>query len=211
MITTVLFDFDGTLADTDQLILNSFKHIYSLFNDGKYDEEYVRGTFGEPLRTTMSRDFEQFNMEDVLARYREYQVQRFNDEVVLYETVKETLEYLKNKGIKMGVVTSRLKQSTHDALKFFNIAKYFGVVVTADDTEKHKPHKEPLIKALNELGSTTDETLYVGDSKFDMECAINAGVIPVLAGWHNSSKELQKKYNINYVIAKMHDLINLID
>lgn len=214
MITTTLFDFDGTLANTNQLIINSFKHIYSVFSDEdcseKFNEEYILSTFGEPLLTTINRDFCKYNIEDVLSSYREYQTIRFNDEVYLYDTVPETLEYLKSKGIKMGIVTSRMRNSTLEALKNFKIEKYFDVVISADDTEKHKPHKEPLLKALNVLNSKVDETLYVGDSKFDMECAINAESIPVLAGWQSNSKQLAEKYNIIYVLEKMWDLTQLI-
>lgn len=214
MITTTLFDFDGTLANTNQLIINSFKHIYSLYcnmdNNEKYCDEYIISTFGEPLLTTINRDFSKHNIEDVLSSYREYQTNRFNNEVSLYDTVPDTLEYLKSKGIKLGIVTSRMRNSTLVALKNFKIEKYFDVVISADDTDKHKPHKEPLLMALKSLGGKADETFYVGDSKFDMECAINAESIPVLAGWQSNSKQLALQYNIKYVLDKMWDLTQLI-
>lgn len=210
MINTVIFDFDGTLANTNQMILNSFKHIYSVFHNKELDEKYVMSTFGEPLSVTFARDFGQFNFEDVIACYREYQNNRFNDEVTLYETVEETLNYLKSKNIKMGIATSRLKSSTESALKNFKIADYFDVIVAADDVEKHKPDKEPLIKAINELSSSPNKTLYVGDSRFDMECAINANTTPALAGWQYGSQELAKKYKIKYVLDKMWDLTKII-
>lgn len=210
MIDTVIFDFDGTLANTNQMIINSFKHIYNVFHEKECDEEYVISTFGEPLKLTLSRDFGKFNFEDVIACYREYQINRFNDEVTLYETVEETLEYLKDKNIKMGIATSRLRNSTISALEKFNVAKYFDVVICADDVEKHKPDKEPLMKAINELKSTPDKTLYVGDSKFDMECALNASATPALAGWQHGSHELAAKYNIKYVLEKMWDLTKII-
>jgi pyrophosphatase PpaX len=209
MITTVIFDFDGTLADTNQLIINSFKHTYNEFCI-ECDEEHVLSTFGEPLITTMNRDFSGHNIEDVLKCYREYQLKRFNNEVRLYDNVVETLKYLKRKNIKMAIVTSRMKQSTLDAIKDLNIDLYFDVVVTADDTVNHKPHKEPLLKAISELNSSVSETYYVGDSKFDMECAINANVIPILAGWQKNSNELAKKYDIKYVLKNMWDLTNII-
>lgn len=210
MIDTVIFDFDGTLADTNRMIINSFKHIYTVFHEKECDEDYVKSTFGEPLSLTLSRDFGKFNFEDVIECYRDYQRDRFNDEVTLYETVEETLEYLKNKNIKMGIATSRLKNSTISALDKFDISKYFNVVISADDVQKHKPDKEPLIKAIDELKSTPDKTLYVGDSKFDMECALNAGAIPALAGWQHGSDLLADKYNIQYVLEKMWDLTNLV-
>jgi len=209
MITTVIFDFDGTLADTNQLVLNSFKHTYNEFCK-ECDEEHVLSTFGEPLITTLSRDFNGHDIEDVLKCYRDYQINRFNDEVFLYDNVIETLKYLKEKDIKMAVVTSRIKQSTLDALRDLKIESYFDFVITADDTVNHKPHKEPLIKAIEELNSNISETYYVGDSKFDMECAINANVTPVLVGWHESSNELSKKYNVKYVLENMWDLIKII-
>lgn len=209
MITTVLFDFDGTLADTNKLIINSFKHVYDLFCIDGCNEDYIVSTFGEPLLTTLMRDFGDNNIEDVLANYRDYQLTRFNDEVFLYDTVYETLEYLKSKDIKMGIVTSRMKGSTLDALKNFDIDKFFDVVITADDTKEHKPSKVPLLMALKALGKEPAETLYVGDSKFDMECAINAEAMPVLAGWQLNSKQLAREYNIQHVLEQMWDLTKI--
>ena len=210
MIDTVIFDFDGTLADTNQLIINSFKHIYCKFHDGKCDEDYILSTFGEPLELTLRRDFGAYSFEDVIASYRDYQFERFENDVKLYETVEETVKYLVQNNIKVGIATSRLRGSTLSALKKFDMDKYFQVVISADDVTKHKPDKEPLIKAISELNSTPENTLYVGDSKFDMECAINAGVSPVLVGWQKNSEELAAKYNVKHVIDKMWDLTKII-
>jgi pyrophosphatase PpaX len=210
MIDTVVFDFDGTLANTNQIIINSFKHIYSVFRNEECDMEYVMNTFGEPLALTLSRDFGKFNFEDVIACYREYQKDRFSQEVTLYDTVEDTLKYLNNKNIKIGIATSRLKSSTMSALKIFDVVKYFHIIISADDVNKHKPDKEPLMKAIEGLKSLPEKTLYVGDSKFDMECAINAKVTPVLAGWQHGSEELAEKYNIKYVLDKMWDLTKII-
>jgi len=210
MIDTVIFDFDGTLADTNNLIINSFKHIYNKYHAGKWDEEYVLSTFGEPLVLTLKRDFSGFPYEEVLASYREYQVGRFEKEVTLYDTVIETVKYLNNKNIKIGIATSRIKSSTLIALKNFDLDKYFQVVISAEDVVSHKPDKEPLIKAIRGLNSSSENTLYVGDSKFDMECAFNAEVTPVLVGWQKNSGELAEKYKIKHVLSKMWDLTWLI-
>ncbi|HOA20445.1 MAG TPA: HAD-IA family hydrolase [Sedimentibacter sp.] len=210
MIDTVIFDFDGTLADTNNLVLNSFKHIYNKYYDGKWDEEYVLSTFGEPLALTLKRDFSGFAYEEVLASYREYQADRFEKEVTLYDTVSETVKYLHKKDIKIGIATSRIKPPTLFALKNFDLDKYFQVVISAEDVEKHKPDKEPLIKAIQGLDSSAENTLYVGDSKFDMECALNAEVTPVLVGWQKNSGELAEKYKIKHVLSKMWDLTWLI-
>ena len=210
MIDTVIFDFDGTLADTSQIVINSFKHTYSVFGKDSFSEDYVMSTFGEPLALTLQRDFSEHSFDDVIACYRNYQVEKFNKEVKLFETVIETLEYLKNNNIKMGIATSRLRNSTWEAIDKLNIKKYFDAVITADDVKKHKPDKEPLIKTLELLNSKTENTLYVGDSKFDMECAINSNVTPILCGWHKLSEELKNQYNIKYVLNKMIDIKEIV-
>lgn len=210
MIDTVIFDFDGTLADTGPLIISSFKHIHRKFHDRVCDEEYIMSTFGEPLELTLKRDFGDFDFNHVLASYREYQNGKFKEHVKLYDTVKETLEYIENKNLKMGIATSRLRASTLSALKILNIEEYFEVVVCVDDVVNHKPDKEPLIKVVNGLESHTDKSLYVGDSKYDMESAINAQIKPVLVGWHPDFEILKEKYKVEHTLDKMWDLTDLI-
>lgn len=210
MIDTVVFDFDGTLAHTNQLIINSFKYIYEYFENGQVDDDYIISTFGEPLVETFGRDFKSYDFEEVLTTYRNYQIKRFKDDVYLYDTVMDTLEELKKRNIKMGIATSRIRESTLEALEHLGISKYFDIIVAADDVKKHKPDKESLIKVLNGLKSDIKNTLYVGDSKYDMECAINSSVKPVLVGWQKNSLKLKEEYNIDYYLEKMYDIIGYI-
>lgn len=209
MIDTIIFDFDGTLADTNQLILNSFKHTYDHYKI-EWNEAHVRSTFGEPLKIVMARDFPGHDSEEVLKKYREYQVHRFDSEVVLYPTVYSTLENLYTSGYKLGIATSRARESTDKALKSFGISHFFGAVTCAEDVANHKPHKEPLIKTMEKINGVCDNTIYVGDSKFDMECAINALIRPVLVGWHNNSLELSSIYRIDHILNKMEDLLHFL-
>jgi len=210
LINTVIFDFDGTLANTNELIINSFKHIYTYYNK-TWDEVYIRSTFGEPLRMVITRDFSGYDVDVVTSLFRNYQFQRFENEVFLYHNVRETLEHLYKNGIKMGIATSRLKESTVKALKSFGIDHYFKSIVAADDVARHKPNKEPLVKCMKALNSESDQTLYVGDSKFDLECAINADVIPVLVGWQSNSRDLATTYGVKHVLNNMRDLIRLVE
>lgn len=209
MLDTVIFDFDGTLADTSELIINSFQTIYKKFLGEEKPVEYISKFFGEPLKVTLAREFSQ-PFEEVFSEYRGYQSSRFNDDVRLFNNAKEILQYLKSKNIKTAVVTSRMRESVVQALRNFDIEKYFDVVIAIDDTVNHKPHPEPLIKAMNLLGANPNETLFVGDSKFDMECAVNAGAIPVLAGWHLEAESLKNQYDIKYVINDLYDISKLI-
>lgn len=209
MLDTVVFDFDGTLADTSELIINSFQTIYKKFFGEEKPIEYISQFFGEPLKVTLEREFPQ-PFEDVFNEYREYQSGRFNADVKLFNNAAEILQYLKSKNIKTAVVTSRMRESVIKALNYFNIDKYFDVVIAVNDTINHKPHPEPLLKAINLLGTSPDKTLFVGDSKFDMECANNAGAIPVLTGWHAGAEELKNQYDIKYVINDLYEISRII-
>ena len=209
MLDTVVFDFDGTLADTSELIINSFQTVYKKFFGEEKPVEYISQFFGEPLKVTIEREFPQ-PFEDVFNEYREYQSGKFNNDVKLFNNAAEILQYLKSKNIKTAIVTSRMRESVIKALNYFNIDKYFDVVIAVNDTINHKPHPEPLLKAINLLGTSPDKTLFVGDSRFDMECAINSNVTPILCGWHKLSKELKNQYNIKYVLDKMIDIKKIV-
>lgn len=210
MITTVIFDFDGTLVNTNQLIINSFQHIYKKYHGKEKSVEYITSSFGEPLKSTLDREFTQ-PYEEVVKEYRYYQLEKFEKEIKLFDHVRETLEKLKDKNIKMGIVTSRFRHTTELALKIFNIQDFFEVIVPADEVIEHKPHPEPLMKALKYIGSKPEETLLVGDSKFDIGCAINSGAIPVLVGWHDNVESIKNMFNLKYVINDMLDVINIIE
>ncbi len=209
MLDTVVFDFDGTLADTSELIINSFQTVYKKFFGEEKPVEYISQFFGEPLKVTIEREFPQ-PFEDVFNEYREYQSGKFNNDVKLFNNAAEILQYLKSKNIKTAIVTSRMRESVIKALNYFNIDKYFDVVIAVNDTINHKPHPEPLLKAINLLGTSPDKTLFVGDSRFDMECANNAGAIPVLTGWHAGSEELKNQYDIKYVINDLYEISRII-
>lgn len=209
MIDTVIFDFDGTLADTSELIINSFQTVYKKFLGEEKPIEYIMESFGEPLKVTIEREFSE-PFDDVFKEYREYQVERFSTDVKLFDKAVETLKYLKSKNIKTAVVTARMRESVVNALKDFNIDKYFDVVIAVDDTVNHKPHPEPLLKAINLLDTTPNKALFVGDSRFDMECANRAGAISVLAGWHVGAEILKKQYDVKYVINNLYEITKLI-
>lgn len=209
MIEAVIFDFDGTLADTSDFVLNSFQFVFKKFQGKEQNSEYIRSFFGEPLRVSIEREFNE-PFELVFNEYKNYQSNNFDNDVRLFDNAIKILEYLKQKGIKLAMVTSRTKDSVTNALKKLEIYKYFEVVVSVDDTKNHKPHREPLDKAMQMLNVNSENTLYVGDSRFDMECANNAGTKAALIGWRSGVIELKNKYNIDYILNNLYDISEII-
>ena len=184
-IDTILLDFDGTIMDTNDMIIKSWQHTFQVIRGKKADESVILATFGEPLKQTM-RDFFGGDPEEVeknVEIYRSYQTKRYLDLIHLFPGTREMLKSLSEAGFRMALVTSRLKPTTFQGLKKFDIEKYFDVIVTADDVTRHKPDPQPAETALKELGASAEEAVMIGDTKQDILCAKNAGIISILVDW----------------------------
>lgn len=186
--TTVVFDFDGTIADTNKLIVDSWQAVFRARTGKEGDLDVILSTFGEPLFYTMAKFFPEYSVEESVGIYRNYQKEIFLDEIEIFPGVKELILGLKEKGYKVGIATSRLKESTLLGIKKFELEDAIDALVTVEDTEKHKPDPEPALICLKKLGSKPEESIMVGDSAYDMGCGKNAGMTTVLVGWSEAAK-----------------------
>lgn len=209
-ITTILFDLDGTLLDTNELIIQSFQHTYNKHLDKEFPREKIIENFGEILKTTLDRECVGCS-EEAIKTYREFQTLNFDKLITMHTGVKEGLEFLHKKGYKLGVVTSRLNESARRGLKLFDLEKYFGTIVGANDADKHKPDPEPVLMALKALESKADEAIMVGDSPYDVLCAKNAGVLSVAVGWSALPRAMYMEHDPDYVVESMEELIRIIE
>lgn len=184
-IDTVLLDFDGTIMDTNEIIIKSWQHTFKALRGHDEDEAVLLKTFGEPLELTMKNFFGGTDEEIMknIEIYRSYQTDNFVDDIKMFPGTREMITDLKKHGCRVALVTSRLKNTTSQGLVKFGIAEVMDAVVTADDTQKHKPDPEPINVALRKLGSSPEQAVMVGDTWFDMLCAKNAGVKSILVGW----------------------------
>ena len=186
--TTVVFDFDGTIADTNNLIIGSWQSVFMARRGEEGDEKMILSTFGEPLYETMEKLFPEFDVEESVDIYRTYQREIFLEQIGIFPGVKALIEELKAKGYKVGIATSRLRESTIMGLRKFGLEDSIDALVTVEDTDKHKPDPDPALICLEKLGSTPEESIMVGDSAYDMGCGKNAGMTTVLVGWSEVAK-----------------------
>ncbi len=180
---TILFDFDGTVMDTNTVILKSWQHTFQTIENRSEDEKKIIETFGEPLDITVKKFFPDVPVEEAVEIYRSYHRDNFGDLISVFPGMKELLADVKDQGYKTGLVTSRLLYTTQQGLEKYDLEDYFDIVVTAEDTKKHKPDPEPINIALQKVCSRPENSLMLGDTMFDILCAKNAGVTSVLAGW----------------------------
>jgi pyrophosphatase PpaX len=210
-ITTVLFDFDGTLIDTNEVIIQSFQYTFrKVLGEEKPLEEIVKN-FGEPLAVTMEKMLD-IPPEEAMAIYREYHYEKFDDLIEIFPGMLELIRVLKERGYKLGIVTSRLRHTTMKGLEKYGLEDYFDYVLTADDTDRHKPDPTPIVMTLEKLGSKPEEAIMVGDSMFDILCAHNAGVESILVGWAIAVTEDEKKgpNKPTYIAERAEDILAII-
>lgn len=174
MIKAVLFDLDGTLINTNDLILKSFKHTFKTILDLEPTEEEITINYGRPLQEIF-KSYDENRIEEMINCYRKINLELHDDECKEFADVDLMLQTLKNKGIKIGVVTSKKSDMAERGAKLMGIFKYFDTFITPEVTIKHKPEGEPVLKACENLGVSPSEALMVGDSPYDILAGKNAG------------------------------------
>jgi len=209
----ILFDFDGTLVNTNDVILASWQHTYKHYLGHEVEQERITACFGEPLLVTMAREFPGVDPQDAADVYRQFQLKHADIMVKIFPGIRELLAALKEAGYVLGIVTSRTRSSALRYLDMFGIGTYFDNLVTCDDTTAHKPDPEPILLALEKLGADADEAIMIGDSPFDIKCANNAGVDGVMVGWRITCDDasLIDDAKADYHIEEPVDLLKLLE
>ena len=171
---TVLFDLDGTLIDSGAMILASFRHATRTVLAREIpDDELVAAVGGSSIRDQMAF-FDADRADELVRVYRAHNAP-LHDELEAFEGVQEVLERLHAEGRKLGIVTAKRRKTVDLAFEQLGLERYFDVVVTTDDTELHKPHPEPVLRALELVDATPGEAAFIGDSPFDIQAGEGGG------------------------------------
>jgi len=192
-VNTVLFDVDDTLLDSYRARIQALQDVFKRTKiTGLNAKKFLASLQGAPFQDALARLAVQHNITDNLfATYRRiYWIEQL-DNIRLYPGIKVMLGKLKSRGFKLGVVTSKLRDSIFEGkrigciyeLKEVGIIDMFSVIVGLEDVNKHKPHPDGINLALSKLGSQPQDTLFVGDSAADIEAAHHAGCRSCLATW----------------------------
>ena len=184
----VVFDLDGTVIDTVELIVQSFRHATQTVLGEILPDEVITAGVGQPLMTQMKR-LSPEHAEELYTVYREYNHRRHDELVRGYDGMSEVLEGLRTAGRRLGIVTSKSADTTAMAFDSLDLGGHFDVVVTASDTSAHKPSPRPLLLCLQRLGASADGSIYVGDSPVDIRAGAAAGMTTAAVGWGVFSRE----------------------
>ncbi len=188
----IVFDIDGTLIDTEYAVLHSLQKTLESVTGNWIDTKELTFVLG----ITGKDALEKLNIPDipsVLDLWEQYMYQ-YSNTVCLFKDMEQVLERLSLLNLQLGIVTSKTQLEFDNEFSRFGINKYFSTVICADDTLEHKPLPAPLLKYMELSKAKSDEILYIGDSKYDMQCAHSANIEFALAGWGNSSSDIKAEY-----------------
>ncbi|AIQ50215.1 MULTISPECIES: pyrophosphatase PpaX [Paenibacillus] len=210
MIEYVLFDLDGTIVNTNELIINSFMHALKENNLPPLTREQIIPHMGTTLQQQISTFTGLADTSALELSYRAYNNAHHDELVAAFPRVNETMDELLKRGIKLGIVTTKIRPTTIRALEMFDLLKYMDTIVTVNDVEHAKPHPEPVLTAIRNLNADPQRTLMVGDSAVDIQSAQAAGVRVAAVAWSLKGEETLSKYNPDYIIHDMADLLTIV-
>lgn len=183
----VLFDLDGTLVDSLPLIVRTYRQVFAEMNIPWGEGEVVK-MIGLPLKV-IGRHFAGPGNDRFEELYQHFYHRDHDLYTKLFPGTLAMLEQLRAGGLKLGVVTSKGKPGTERTMAFTGLDSLLDVVVTAHDVARHKPEPEPLLKALDFLGTGAGHSLYVGDSEYDILTGRNAGTRTLGVTWGLGTRE----------------------
>jgi pyrophosphatase PpaX len=207
-LEVLLFDLDGTLIDTIEMILASARYATSAVLGEALPDDVLRHNIGVPLVAQME-EYAPGHSAELLKAYREHNA-RVHDEMIReYPGVEETLRALAGCGYRMGIVTSKSRPVAQQGLDYFGLGGLFEVLVGYEDTEIHKPDPCPVLEAATRFGVSAEKCLYCGDSPHDMDAGIAAGVLTAAAMWGPFAERVLEP-RPDYALRAPSDLMDLL-
>lgn len=195
MYTSIIYDVDGTLINTEHAVLGSLQKMLSLDYGIEMDTQDLRFVLGIPGAVALPR-LGITNIEEANDRWNRY-MKDFYSTMSVFDGISQVLRTLSQRDFKQGIVTSKTGEELRDDFIPFGLMEYLPYKVCAEDTEQHKPNPEPLLKYLEISGSDPKSSIYIGDTIYDCECARDAGVDFALALWGcNNHESIPAKYKL---------------
>jgi len=208
--STFLFDLDGTLIDSIELIMASYQHTLRTHRGHVPPDEIWLAGLGTPLRMQFRRfTDDDAEIEAMVATYQAHNLAHHDALVRDYPGVPEMVRALSARGTRLGVVTSKRRPGTMLGLAKGGFDGLFEVLVTADDVERPKPHPEPVERALEQLGAAAADTVFVGDSPHDLAAGKGAGVATAAVLWGPFPRATLEQHDPDFWIADPSDLTAL--
>lgn len=210
----VVFDLDGTLLNTLEDLTDSVNAALAAFGQPQKTIEQIRTYVGNGIRNLMKRSVKDGeanpDFEKIFQKFREHYKEHCQDKTKPYDGIRDLLRTLKAEGIKMAIVSNK----ADFAVKELNEYYFKGFDMTAIGEREgiaRKPAPDSVFQALQELGVSSDQAVYVGDSEVDLETAKRAGLPCISVLWGFREEELLKEHGAEHLARTADDLCSLLE
>jgi HAD superfamily hydrolase (TIGR01549 family) len=203
-----IFDIDGTLTSTNQLIFDSFNFIAKKYLKRTFTDEEIISMFGPPEDDILKRLCGD-NYESARKDYFTY-YSKNHWKAELYSGIREILEHLKNNNFPLGIFTGKGRESSVITLKKLGVYHFFDLIVTGDDVLNHKPSAEGILKFVNHFKLNPERVLMIGDSVSDVKASKEAEIKVASVLWDSYAHEEVKTLQSDYYFHSVEELNGFI-
>ena len=212
--TTIVFDCDGTLLDTLTDLRNAVNYVLCAHDLPERSVPEVKAALGNGvahlMRQSLPDSISEAEFNTYLDEFKAYYGEHLQDYTAPYPGMLDVLDTLRAKGYKLAIVSNKIQEGITPLNK-----EYFGdrlpVAIGERPGLQRKPAPDMVLQALKELGSTQDESIYIGDSEVDVATAKNSGLLCIGVTWGFRDEQLHKDLGVKYIARKAEDIVTIIE
>lgn len=207
----IIFDFDGTLANTLPICYYAFQNVFKEFDNKDLSSEEIKAMFGPSETGIIRANLINSNKEQAIELYYKKYLENHSNLVKHNAEIDEMIKHLKGNGIKLGIVTGKARRSLDISLKALQMDQLFDAIITGDDVIHPKPHPEGIIQALSLLNVQNIEAMYVGDSDADIQAGSEANVHTVGVRWLQDYQTSEFKIEPNSFFNNVNHFVDFLN
>lgn len=208
-INTILLDLDGTVIHSKPMIRKVLQILFDKYHPEEFTEDLLAEFQGIPAREVF-RYIHPNNLDEIFKEGIRLE-ERYRYLAPVYPGIQAMIKTLVERNIKLGVVTSQVREEMESVQSHYSFASYIDAWVCSDDVKQPKPHPETVIKALDLLSAEKQSALFIGDTTYDINSGCQAGVLTGLAVWGKDPGEKKMHhYNADYFFSDPHEVVRLV-
>ncbi len=206
-ISCVIFDIDGTLTRTNELIFATFNHVAEKYLHRTFQPAEIVAMFGPPEEGALAPLFGNDNLPRVMDELCDYYRANHRTMAGLHPGVEDVLKFLKSRNVRLAVFTGKGRRTTDITLEELGLAGYFDLIVSGNDVTKHKPDPEGILKVIRTFNLRPQDVLMVGDSLGDIKASRGAGVAIAAVLWDSYDRERVRNAGAEYVFDEVAEFL----
>jgi pyrophosphatase PpaX len=204
-ISCIIFDLDGTLTQTNELIYATFNHVAEKYVRKRFTPKEITTMFGPPELVAIKRLVGADNLDDAMKDFYTFYETHHPNMANVYKGIREILDFVKSRSLLLAIFTGKGRRSTLISLETLGIKNYFDLIVTGDDVSNYKPSAEGIRKIMRTFGLALEQVLMVGDAVADVKAAHEAGVPIAAVVWDSYGKEKVLEMEVDYLFHSVEE------